>query len=236
MENDKYFTGSDNLKIDSFIQIPKVLFKNPKYNKLTLTSRLIYSLYLNRYNNTKYKDEIGPYIIFGDKELEEFLAITKSTCIRSKKQLVDNNLIHIKKTTGFNKIYIKNYRNPDVDEFYYEQDLESYSFYRFPRIFFDEEFDELNLNSKFLYTYYFDWMCLSQMNYVVDNYGRIYFSKSEKDQEISLHLNKDTIRAAKKQLIAADLLIDYKDFSKTKNYYLLKLANYNHEQLINYNL
>lgn len=87
MENDKYFTGSDNLKIDSFIQIPKVLFKNPKYNKLTLTSRLIYSLYLNRYNNTKYKDEIGPYIIFGDKELEEFLAITKSTCIRSKKQI-----------------------------------------------------------------------------------------------------------------------------------------------------
>lgn len=236
MENDKYFTGSDNLKIDSFIQIPKVLFKNPKYNKLTLTSRLIYSLYLNRYNHTKYKDEIGPYIIFGDKELEEFLAITKSTCIRSKKQLVDNNLIHIKKTTGFNKIYIKNYRNPDVDEFYYEQDLESYSFYRFPRIFFDEEFDELSLNSKFLYTYYFDWMCLSQMNYVVDNYGRIYFSESEKDQEISLHLNKDTIRTAKKQLIAADLLIDYKDFSKTKNYYLLKLANYNHKQLINYNL
>lgn len=79
-------------------------------------------------------------------------------------------------------------------------------------------------------------MCLSQMNYVVDNYGRIYFSESEKDQEISLHLNKDTIRTAKKQLIAADLLIDYKDFSKTKNYYLLKLANYNHEQLINYNL
>lgn len=236
MENNKYFTGSENLKIDSFIQIPKILFKNPKYNKLTLTSRLIYSLYLNRYNNTKYKDKIGPYIIFGDKELEEFLAITKSTCIRSKKQLLEHNLIYIKKTTGYNKIYIKNYRNPDVDEFYYEQDLESYSFYRFPRIFFDEEFDELSLNSKFLYTYYFDWMCLSQMNYVVDNYGRIYFSESEKDQEISLHLNKDTIRTAKKQLIAADLLIDYKDFSKTKNYYLLKLANYNHEQLINYNL
>lgn len=236
MENNKYFTGSDNLKIDSFIQIPKILFKNPKYNNLTLTSRLIYSLYLNRYNNTKYKDEIGPYIIFGDKELEEFLAITKSTCIRSKKQLMENNLIHIKKTTGFNKIYIKNYRNPDVDEFYYEQDLESYSFYRFPRIFFEEEYDELSLNSKFLYTYYFDWMCLSQMNYVVDNYGRIYFSESAKDQENSLHLNKDTIRTAKKQLIAADLLIDYRDFSKTKNYYLLKLENYNHEQLIKYNL
>lgn len=236
MNNSKYFTTSENLKIDSFIQIPKILFKNPKYANLSLTSRLIYSLYLNRYSNTKYKDDFGPYIIFGDKELEEFLAITKPTCVRCKKQLLEHNLIYIQKGTGFNKIYIKNYRNPDIDEFYYEQDLENFAFYRFPRVFFEEEFDELSLNAKFLYTYYFDWMCLSQMNYVVDNYSRIYFTESERSQEDSLLLNKDTIRTARKQLIAADLLIGYKNYGKTKNYYLLKLANYNHKQLIEYNI
>lgn len=234
--NRQYFIQNDKLKIDSFLQIPKLLFKIPKYKKMSLTGRIMYSLYLNRYNDTKYRDSEGPYIIFGDAELQEFLGISRATCIRNKKELVNLNLIKIKKTTGYNKIYLMNYRDPDTNEFYTEEDLDSYAFYRFPRVFFDEQFDELTLNAKFLYTYYFDWMCLSQMNYIVDDYDRIYFKESNKDQEANLLLNNTTIIAAKKMLQASDLLIEYRNFGKEKNYYLLKLDNYNQEQLIKYNL
>lgn len=234
--NKQYFIQNDKLKIDSFLQIPKLLFKIPKYKKLSLTGRIMYSLYLNRYNDTKYRDSEGPYIIFGDAELQEFLGISRATCIRNKKELVNLNLIKIKKTTGYNKIYLMNYRNPDNNEFYTEEDLDSYAFYRFPRVFFDEQFDELTLNAKFLYTYYFDWMCLSQMNYIIDDYDRIYFRESNKDQEANLLLNNTTIIAAKKMLQASDLLIEYRNFGKEKNYYLLKLDNYNQDQLIRYNL
>ena len=196
--NKQYFIQNDKLKIDSFLQIPKLLFKIPKYKKMSLTGRIMYSLYLNRYNDTKYRDSEGPYIIFGDAELQEFLGISRATCIRNKKELINLNLIKIKKTTGYNKIYLMNYRNPDNNEFYTEKDLDSYAFYRFPRVFFDEQFDELTLNAKFLYTYYFDWMCLSQMNYIVDDYDRIYFKESNKDQEANLLLNNTTIITAKK--------------------------------------
>lgn len=234
MEN-KYFLHQDKLSIDSFLLIPKMLYKYPKYKSLNSISRIIYSLYLSRYTNTKYADETGPYIIYSDKELMEKLGISRATCSRSKKELSDTGLIILKKTTSYNKIYIMNYRNPDTSEFYSESDLESYSFYRFPSVFFESIFDELSMNAKILYTYYFDWMCLSQMNYIVDDYQRIYFRENRKDQEENILMNKSVILEAKKQLIAADLLIEYQEFSKAKSYYLLKLANYNQGQLARYN-
>ena len=61
-------------------------------------------------------------------------------------------------------------------------------------------------------------MCLSQMNYIVDDYDRIYFRESNKDQEANLLLNNTTIIAAKKMLQASDLLIEYRNFGKEKNY------------------
>ena len=234
MEN-KYFLHQDKLSIDSFLLIPKMLYKYPKYKTLNSVSRLIYSLYLSRYTNTKYHDETGPYIIYSDKELMEKLGISRATCSRSKKELTAAGLVLLKKTTGYNKIYIMNYRTPDRSEFYSESDLDSYSFYRFPSVFFDSTFDELSMNAKIMYTYYFDWMCLSQMNYIVDDYERIYFRENRKDQEENILMNKSVILEAKKQLIAADLLIEYQEFSKAKSYYLLKLANYNQKQLVKYN-
>lgn len=234
MEN-KYFLHQDKLSIDSFLLIPKMLYKYPKYKTLNSVSRLIYSLYLSRYTNTKYHDETGPYIIYSDKELMEKLGISRATCSRSKKELSEAGLIILKKTTGYNKIYIMNYRAPDKSEFYSESDLDSYSFYRFPSVFFEGVFDELSMNAKILYTYYFDWMCLSQMNYIVDDYDRIYFRENRQDQEANILMNKSVILEAKKQLIAADLLIEYQEFSKAKSFYLLKLANYNQKQLVKYN-
>lgn len=235
-ETSLYFTATEKHKIDAFIMIPKMLFRHDQYKSLSNTARLIYSLYLNRYTITTYKDrEKRPYIIYNDKDIQQQLKISRATCSRCRKELLEVNLIDTNRGTGNNKIYILNYRNPDSTEFYTKEDLADFSFYRFPFDFLTEKFNSLSLNAKLIYTIYFDYMCMSQMHYIVDVHERIYFLESVETQCELLGMSAATLKNARTQLIVAGLLIEYKDFNSVYRFYLLKLQNYNGNFLSRYN-
>ena len=52
----KYYNINDTTKIDAFLSIPKVLFSDNRFKKLSVPAKFMYSLYLNRYIITTYKD------------------------------------------------------------------------------------------------------------------------------------------------------------------------------------
>lgn len=59
---DKYYKYEDKI-VNSFLFVPKFLFSDERFMKLSVTEKLIYSLYLHRYTISQYHDEIGRYII-----------------------------------------------------------------------------------------------------------------------------------------------------------------------------
>lgn len=224
---DKYFDIHDTTKIDSFLSIPKILFSDSRFKKLTINAKMIYSLYLNRYSITQYKDEIGPYIVYNDSDITTKLHINRSTCSRARSELIKVGLIDTKRSVGNNKIYLYNYNNVNLDKtFFYEEDLKNYQFYRFPTEFFNETYMNLDLKTKLVYTIYFDTMCLSQMNYFVDDKERIYFQESGNIQEQKIGVTKNTIKECKTILKICGLLLEYKPFSQDSRFYLLKLNNF----------
>lgn len=234
MNNKQYYNINDITKIDSFLSIPKVLFSDKRFQGLTVSAKLMYSLYLNRYINTTYTDnQKRPYIIYSDEDIMKKLNVSFSSCNRNRKSLKEAGLINYEKTVSYNKIFLYNYNSEVADEFYYESDLNSYSFLRFPNELFDEKYINLPLSAKLQYAMYFDTMCLSQMNYFVDEKDRLYFQESAITQEKKLNLHFNTIRKGRDLLKATGLLFEYHPFSQDTRFYLIKLFNF-HDNILEY--
>ena len=194
---DKYYKYEDKI-VNSFLFVPKFLFSDERFMKLSVTEKLIYSLYLHRYTISRYFDEIGRYIIFTDEDIVDKLYITARTCIRARKKLEEANLIKIQKTLTYNKIYLVNVlKASESEHFFNENDLEGLKFYQFPREFFEDTYKNLTLNAKMVYTVFLDTLTLSQMNYFVDSNKRIYFQENMDIQIKKLNLTKPTIREAR---------------------------------------
>lgn len=218
----------NDVKIDAFIQIPKVLFRDERYKKLPLICKIAYSIYVTRYSITKYKDNIGPYIIYSDRELAAFIDTTPEYVREVRKRLRDAGLIDYKRSVGNNKIYIYSYSNSAEDDkiFFYENTLDSWQFYRFPTELFDEKFINLPLNAKFLYVMFLDMMFLSINYNYKDSKDRIYFSEDSESQELKANLSARTIKKYRDYLKACRLLAEYKPFGKPMRFYLLRLEMY----------
>lgn len=225
--NKSYYYVNDTTRIDTFLAIPKILFYDERFKHLNLLAKIIYSLYLNRYSNTIYKDKTGPYIIYSDTDIAEKLDIARTSVIRQRNALKNAGLIDFAKSIGNNKIYLLNYnRSSSSDVFYYEEDLEGFKFIRFPLEFFDEKYKNLPLKAKFIYSLYFDSMCLSQMNYFVDDKERIYFQESLFVQKEKLNISTSTIQKYREYLKACHLLFEYSPFASPIRFYILKLNHF----------
>lgn len=223
---DKYYKYEDKI-VNSFLFVPKFLFSDERFMKLSVTEKLIYSLYLHRYTISQYHDEIGRYIIFTDDDIVDKLYITSRTCIRARKKLEEANLIKIQKTLTYNKIYLVNVlKASESEHFFNENDLEGLKFYQFPREFFEDTYKNLTLNAKMVYTVFLDTLTLSQMNYFVDSNKRIYFQENMDIQIKKLNLTKPTIREARYLLMVCGLLLEYKTFTEDIRYYPLKLSHF----------
>src|SRR3989304_7670154 len=70
--SDRLYTEKEEVTL-RFYQVPKALFKNPKYKELSLGPKLMYSILRDRLElsiKNNWKDEKGYiYLIFGLKEL-----------------------------------------------------------------------------------------------------------------------------------------------------------------------
>lgn len=228
-----YFELEEKLQIDAFLQIPKVLFTD-KYKSMTTLSRIIYSLYLNRYVTTIFKDDEGiPYIIYSDEEMSKKTGTTRMSCSRAKKELTELGLIRMEKTVRFNHIYVYNYRSSSNNRNYYTiEDMNEMQFYKFPHELFEDKFKKLSLNEKMLYVYYLDIITLSQAHSYADNYRRVFFYDAADTQGEHICLSARTVTSARKKLFACHLLHKNQDYSKKAKYYLKKLSQYNEVDLI----
>lgn len=228
-QKSEFFSVEDSTKIKSFLQIPKELFVNDKYKNLSLVCKLAYSIYLNRYTTTKYRDDKGPYIIFGDTEISKLLDTPPQYVATIRRKLKEAKLLDYRRGVSYNKIYLYSYTTQSAEEdniFFYENTLDTWKFYRFPNDFFEDKFVNLPLKAKFIYTMYFDAMCASQANYFVDNKERIYFQDSIYDQELKSNLTTTTIRKYRDYLKACNLLFEYAVVTQKTRYYLLRLEMY----------
>lgn len=229
-----YFELEEKLQIDAFLQVPKILFTD-KYKKMTTLSRLIYSLYLNRYITTTFKDNNGiPYIIYSDEELSKKTGSTRMSCSRAKKELTELGLIRMEKTIRFNHIYVYNYRSNTNKDYYTVEDMQEMQFYKFPHELFEDKFKKLSLNEKMLYVYYLDIITLSQIHSFADDYRRVFFYDAADTQGEHICLSARTITSARKKLFACHLLHKTQSFSKKAKYYLKKLSQYNETDLITF--
>src|SRR3972149_9846233 len=88
---DRFYTAREEVTI-RFYQVPKALFKNPKYKGLSLGPRLMYSILRDRLDlsiKNNWKDEKDYiYLIFSIEELSKLLEINKETVTSYKRNLV----------------------------------------------------------------------------------------------------------------------------------------------------
>ena len=92
---DRYKLGDiDN---ERFYQIPKSLLINPKYKKVSNTSKIMYAILKDRMELSRkngWCDDNGDiYLLFSQEEMADLLGTTKSTIIRNMKELSDTQLI-----------------------------------------------------------------------------------------------------------------------------------------------
>lgn len=108
---------------NTFYQIPKELFINPAYTKLSSDSKLLYGLLLDRLSisiKNNWVDKDGNiYLIFSRKEAQEKLNLSDKPVTKSFRQLNDAKLIH-EIRQGFKKnniIYVGKLNHIDNDKF-----------------------------------------------------------------------------------------------------------------------
>lgn len=97
-----YKGNSKILRLDQpFIQVPKSLFSNKKYRKLTAASKIVYMGLLGRVGlsiNNGMCDEQGRYYVKMSREkAEDELGVSFKTFERAKQNLVEFGLLEIKK-------------------------------------------------------------------------------------------------------------------------------------------
>lgn len=109
-------------RMNQFIQVPKELFDNQRYKKLSCYSKLLYGLLLDRMelsrknNWVNKKDEI--YLIYTRKQIQDKLNISDKTCTKVFKELKQAKLIE-EERIGLNKpnrIYV-GHINYDLDDY-----------------------------------------------------------------------------------------------------------------------
>ena len=111
ISSNRFYIAQEEVTI-RFYQVPKALFKNPKYKGLSLGPKLMYSILRDRLDlsiKNNWKDEKGYiYLIFSIEELSDLLEMDRTAIIRYKKKLVEYSLI-IDKRLGQgnpNRIYV----------------------------------------------------------------------------------------------------------------------------------
>ena len=117
--SDRFYTEKEEVTL-RFYQTPKALFKNPKYKRLSLGPKLMYSILRDRLDlsiKNNWKDENGfIYLVFSIEELMNLLEMSNKIIIKYKKRLAKYGLIFEKRLGQgkANRIYIL---KPELPEF-----------------------------------------------------------------------------------------------------------------------
>ncbi len=125
--SNRFYTEKEEVTL-RFYQVPKALFKNPIYERLSLGSKLMYSILRDRLDmsiKNNWKDEKGYiYLIFSGEELINLLEVSKNTVTKYKRELVKHRLI-INKRLGQGKSNMIYVLKPEIKEFLNPKNWES---------------------------------------------------------------------------------------------------------------
>lgn len=106
-KTDKYLYTDIDFERFLFYMMPKELIVNPVYKALSLTSKMLYMLLLDRVklskeNKEKYSDEDGRvFVLFSIESMMDKLSCSKGTIVKSIKELEKNQLLEKEKVGGF---------------------------------------------------------------------------------------------------------------------------------------
>lgn len=116
----EYFYGRES-DLFSFIRVPKALFKEERFKRLSAESKLLYGLLLDRMclsaENGWLDEKNRVYIVFTIEEVQEELNCGSKKAVAIMKELEECGLIE-KKRQGLSKpnlIYVKNFTSGPPD-------------------------------------------------------------------------------------------------------------------------
>ncbi len=105
MDNTKLFRENEIMQY-KYINVPKELFINPKYKKLSSDAKLLYGFLLDRFSlsvRNNWRDENGYiFLIFKRKGIQELFNLSDKTVTKAFRELNECKLIYEKKQ-GRNK-------------------------------------------------------------------------------------------------------------------------------------
>ena len=102
-------------KINSFLMVPWLLITAPEYQKLSMESKVLYSMMFDRMSlskKNKWKDELGRvFIYYTVDEIIEKMGCCKQKTVKLLKELKEIGLIECERIglTKPNRIYVKTY-------------------------------------------------------------------------------------------------------------------------------
>lgn len=121
----EYYYGEEAEQFN-FLMLPKFLLKEPRFSQLSDTSKILYSMMLERMSLSRKKgwfdDQGRPYIYYSIDYAKQETGHSKPTVIKAMKEIEEIGLIERKKQ-GQGKptiVYVKKYvsrkmpQNPDV--------------------------------------------------------------------------------------------------------------------------
>ncbi|PTJ88933.1 DnaD domain protein [Staphylococcus simulans] len=94
------------VKTERFYQLPKYLFEDPYFKKMSAEAKIMYALLKDRFelsiHNEWVDDKNNIYFIFSNKNLCEYLGYGEQKIIKLKKELIKFNLL-LQERVGLNK-------------------------------------------------------------------------------------------------------------------------------------
>ena len=116
-----YFYGSQAEQF-SFIRIPRILIKDPRFSPLSVYAKMLYAVLLDRMSlsskNGWFDEDNRVYIIYPTLEVQEDLGIGKKKALEVMTELVEFGLLE-KKRRGLglpNLLYLKSFLSGSADQ------------------------------------------------------------------------------------------------------------------------
>ena len=123
MENKFNYYYSNEAEQFNFYRIPKVLFTDKRFSKLSVEAKVLYGLLLDRMSlsvKNNWIDEYNRvYIFFKIEDVQEYMGIGKDKCIKLFSELEKGIGLIERKKQGQGKpalIYVKNFNSTETDE------------------------------------------------------------------------------------------------------------------------
>ena len=233
----------NNKKLRGFF-VPVTLFDNPKYKDLSSDAKLLYGIYnrrqqLSQINQEQWQDKKGNvFFIFTNHEAEHYLGWSKGKVVKTKKELINYDLLSNKKTMSADHLYLlvpkirkQDYYAPNDFSAKYQNGSfipKKLRGFFIPTTLFDNpKYNNLSSDAKLLYGIYNRRQQLSQINQEQwqDKKGNVFFIFTNHEAEHYLGWSKGKVVKTKKELINYELLIAKKTMSADHLYLLMPEAS-----------